>query len=379
MDALVTDANIRSAVAGIRGLGRAGVSTLAVAPHWASGGLWSAHAAGRAVAPDSSRDPVGFARAIHRLAERDGPLVVYPGHEDAIEALVVDGPAPGSSLVLPFPLGEALAALRDKRRIGELAERAGLLAPATLVEASAGSVDPAELPLPCVVKPARTRLGLPSAGIAMDAEQLGLLLQRFPQEEPVVVQEFLAGEVVALAVVVDRDGRLVARFQQTALETWPRDGGLISLGVSVAADDQLSDRVARMLAELGYFGLVQLDLIDTGRGLALIDANPRFYASMMLAQAAGANLAAEWHAVVTGNGSARPAPYRTGVRFRWFEADLKDAMLGHRRALLRRGEGRTVGAMWDRHDPVPSALLAATAAVSITRNRLLRRPLPHGT
>jgi predicted ATP-grasp superfamily ATP-dependent carboligase len=223
-----------------------------------------------------------------------------------------------------------------------------------------------------VVKPARSSLGLPSAGIAHDARELAALLEGIPADEVTIVQELLEGPIVALAVVVDRNGRMVARFQQQSLETWPREGGLMSLAVSVAPDESLAQRVATMLGELGYFGLVQLDLVLTRRGHVLIDANPRFYASQPLAFAAGVNLSAAWHGVATGAPQSQPAPYRVGMRFRWLEADLKDAARGRPRALLRRNGSPTVGAMWDRADPVPGVLLAASAFTAAVRKRFER-------
>ena len=372
MDALVTDAHIRSAVAGVRDLGRAGLSVLAAAPGWAAAGLWSRHVAARAVAPDSATDPEGFAEAVYRLAAGRGRPVVYPGHEDGIEAMVAAAERLSQVAVLPFPVGEPLAALRDKRRIGELAERAGLPAPRTIAVERARALDAAALPLPCVVKPARSSVDLPSAGIATDPSQLAELLSRIPADEVVIVQELLEGPLVALAVVVDRDGELVARFQQRSLATWPRDGGLISLAESERPDEELAKQVGAMLAGLGYHGLVQLDLVSTTRGPVLIDANPRFYASQPLALAAGVNLSAAWHAVARGEDAGRPREYRTGLRFRWLEADLKDAAQGRPGALLQRHRPRPVGAMWDRSDPLPGPLLAASAAAAAARKRLRR-------
>jgi predicted ATP-grasp superfamily ATP-dependent carboligase len=373
MDALVTDAHIRSAVAGLRDLGRAGLRVLAAGPSWTAAGLWSRHASKRALAPDSVTDPGEFADAVYRLAEDNGKPVVYPGHEDGIEAMVGAAERLRRVAVLPFPVGEPLAALRDKTRIGELAERAGLPAAATLAVGAAGEVDPSELALPCVVKPARSRVGLPSAGVARDLVELSALLEAVEPDERVIVQELLDGPLVALAVVVDRGGRLVARFQQRSLATWPRDGGLISLAVSEPPDERLVERVTAMLAELGYFGLVQMDFVATAGGPVLIDANPRFYASQPLALAAGVNLSAAWHAVALGDHVEGPRPYRLGMRFRWLEADLKEAAQGRPRALLTRQTPRPVGAMWDGSDPLPGPLLAASAVAAAARKRLTPR------
>ena len=57
MDALVPDAHLNAAVAGIRGLGRAGLRVIAVGPSWTAAGLWSqAHRRARG-GPERDRRP----------------------------------------------------------------------------------------------------------------------------------------------------------------------------------------------------------------------------------------------------------------------------------------------------------------------------------
>ena len=52
MDALVTDVHFRSAVAGVRGLGRAGLEVIALGPGRAAAGRWYRYASRRGVAPE---------------------------------------------------------------------------------------------------------------------------------------------------------------------------------------------------------------------------------------------------------------------------------------------------------------------------------------
>jgi len=49
--ALVADAHLPSAVAGLRGLGRAGIEVSVLGPHRGAAGLWSRYARQRAIAP----------------------------------------------------------------------------------------------------------------------------------------------------------------------------------------------------------------------------------------------------------------------------------------------------------------------------------------
>ena len=108
-------------------------------------------------------------------------------------------------------------------------------------------------------------------------------LERLPPDEVLVVQERLDGPLVCLAMVVDRAGDVVARFQHLAYSTWPAEAGATARGVSVVPDPELVARAARVVGAAGYWGLVQLDFLPGPDGYALIDANPRYYAALALA------------------------------------------------------------------------------------------------
>ena len=70
IDALVPDAHLNAAVAGIRGLGLGGMRVMALGPSWTSPGLWSRHAAGRAVGPSVVSAPAALADRIARAGGR---------------------------------------------------------------------------------------------------------------------------------------------------------------------------------------------------------------------------------------------------------------------------------------------------------------------
>lgn len=369
MDALVTDGQSRAAVTGVRALGGAGLRVLAAGPARGAPALWSRHARGRALCPPPSSP--GFVERIGELAVEHGPLVVHPGQEEALDPLAAAGSLPPEA-ILPFATGNALAALRDKRNLTALAESVGLTGPATLATGPAGALAASPPSTPCVVKSPGMSAALPQAVMIDDAAQLRALLAALPAAEPVVIQERLARDLSALSLVVDREGRIVARFQQAARRMWPPRGGASTLSVSIDPDEDLVRRGRRLLADAGFWGMAQIQFLTGARSHAVIDVNPRFYGSMPLALAAGVNLPAAAHAVALGRSLPDPAPYPSGVTYRWLEGDVLAALKGHPRQLLP-GRGRPrAGAMWAADDPVPSAILAAHAAWSPLRARLSR-------
>jgi predicted ATP-grasp superfamily ATP-dependent carboligase len=369
-DALVPDVELRGAVAGLRGLGREGMRVAALAGgRWAAG-LWSRYAHLRAVGPDVRKNSVGFAARVSELADRWGPLVVYPSREETIDALFGVRARVSARVIRPFAAPDSLAHLRDKRAIGGLADAVGLRSPRIL--ASGGPASLAETPVRqrVVVKPAYGGLSLASARVVDTNPELVRVLTRLPAREPLMLQEHLSGALLSLALVIDRDGAVVAQFMERATHTWPVDAGSIRRSCSVAPDDGLIQRVACLLESVGYWGLVQLDFVETQSGPFLLDINPRYYLGLPLALACGVNLAAAWHAVVTRQPVPRMRPYRTGVPYRWLVADLLAGLGTSPAELLRRPTRKGVGAMWLRDDPVSGGLLAGRA---ITQGLVGRR------
>lgn len=368
--ALVTDAQLRAVLAGIRALGRAGVPVVVAGPDAGAPGLWSRHARVRLPAVGDGRRPIGLVESLTELARERGPLVVYPGQEATIDAFLAGWERLPPDLEMPYPSAEPLRLLRDKRALTQLAADAGLGAPATLVEGTVGELARSRPRVPCVLKPAIGGGALPTARPVADEAELDALLSGLPPDEPVLVQERMSGPLSALALVLDRGGEVVARFQQAALRTWPPEAGNSSRAVSVEPDEALVRRAAGMLAGVGYAGLAQLQFVGRPGGLALIDANLRFYGSLPLALAAGVNLPAAWHASVTGRPTPRPGPYRLGVSYRWLGGDAMAAAHGRPGLLLEPHRRPTAGAIWSADDPLPALVSAARTAARIGVRRL---------
>ena len=359
LPALVTHAHSRAAVAGIRALGAAGVEVAAVASRRSAAGLWSRHTAIRTVGPGSG-DPAGWRACVAGLARRHGPIVVYPGQEEGIAPLVQD-PVP-EGVVLPYPGAEAVERVRDKRDLHALSREAGIPSPGVLADGPAASVLESLPDAPCVLKSPGLSDTLPVALMCETRDELRRALEQLPPAEHVIVQERATGALVAVTVVLDRDGAVVARLQQSALRLWPSTAGASSLGQTVQPDADLVERVAALLRAAGYWGLAQIQLVDTPAGPRAIDVNPRFYGSLPLARAAGVNLPLAWHQVAIGEQPRPQLDYRVGVTYRWLEGELTAAWNGERSRLRSRPPAPRAGAMWAWDDPAPGLVLAAGAA-----------------
>jgi len=362
LDALVPDAHLNAAVAGIRGLGGAGLSVLAAGPAWTAAGLWSRYTAERAVLPSVVDDPAGYAGRLRELAAERGPLVMFPSREETIDAMLADSSG-WDGVILPFPAARILDRVRDKGRLMRTASAAGIDTPELLFSGPARELRGSRFGRPVVVKPARPVSTLKTAKLVRDEHQLDALLEPVAGDEQLLVQERARGPIVSLELVLDREGGTAARFQHVTRRTWPSAAGSIALATSVEPDEELVYRTASMLADIGFWGLAQVDFVDTPRGPVLLDVNPRFYRCLPLAVACGTNLPALWHAVTVGRNLGSPGRYRVGVTYRWLEADFAAAARGAPRRLISRAPRPSAGASWAAGDPVPGLLLSGQAVV----------------
>lgn len=371
VDALVTEGHSRASLAGVRALGDAGLRVLTTGPTRGAAACWSRGTTVRALCP--LPDKPGFVERVGELAAEYGPLVVHGSQEEALEPLTRAMDRLPPEAIVPYPGPEPLDLLRDKAGLAALGARVGLIAPSTLAEGPAGTVAADPPSGPCVVKSTGVSLAIPAARTTDTPGELAALLKSLPPEEPVVVQERLEGPLVGFALVLDREGRIVAQLQQVARRLYPSVAGAMSLGVSVAPDRELGERCRALLLDTGFWGLAQLDFIDSPRGPALIDVNPRYYGSLPLARAAGVNFAAAWQAVALGERLPAPGPYREGVVYRWLEGDVQAALHGSRGHLRPPRPRASSGAVWAADDPVPSALSSAVTAWAPFKRRLRDR------
>jgi predicted ATP-grasp superfamily ATP-dependent carboligase len=319
--------------------------------------------------PSAAADAPGFARAVaDAAAGLDRPVLLAAG--DA-ELLALAAAGAGLSGVFGVPDAAALHAVLDKRSLTSAAAAAGIATPA-LVEG-----EPASWPV--VVKAALHAVpGAPGerweVQLAEGPAELAAARERAAAAGmPLLVQERVEGSLMAVGLVVDGDGQALARVQQVSTTTFPVGAGRTARGVTVEVDDGLAQRCTRLLADAGWVGMAQLQLLVPPTGPpVLIDVNPRLYGSVALAVAAGAPLPDLAARVLRGERPARVPDARAGVRYQWLEGDLRAAagsagrVRGAATALLARG---ATGPVWSARDPFPAAVAVARLAGRALRPR----------
>lgn len=336
MRALVVESgHARSALAGVRGLGVAGWTVGVAAPvrGLASSSRWCSRWHRLSALGDGAS---GFAAALERIIADFGYEVVLPAGD--AELLTLSAVRDQISARVPLPPHDALVAGVDKLHLMRAAAAHGIDVPATW---DPQEPRPAGAAGPVVVKPRlHSGPGAPVArrrsAVADQPEDVRRAIARIEASGgSAVLQEHVHGRLMAWVGVIDDTGRLVAVLQQEAARTHPPGAGVTARGVTVTVTPDLTRRVMQLLSALSWSGLAQLQFIlpDDERP-RLIDLNARFYGSMALAVGAGVNFPALLAALGTGR-PVEPAEAPPGIRFQWFEGDLRSAASERRGRLVR--------------------------------------------
>lgn len=278
-----------------------------------------------------------FARAV-TAAIQDGGYDLVFGADD-VEMLALS--AVRERLPCPFPYAphEAVVAAVDKLTLAGAAERVGLGSPRTW---PATPETMAAVELPVAVK---SRLHW-TPGSAADERHL---LVTFATDRDAIraavdgiaaaggqaiLQEPIDGQLMAVSTVVADDGRAIAWSQQQTLRSSLRRTS--ARAETVALDPGLAERVSALMDELGWRGLANLQFLRReGDEPRLIDLNGRYYGSIELAIAAGANLPVVWARSALGATPAEPVLSRPGVRWQRLRTDLRRARAERRGGLVR--------------------------------------------
>lgn len=224
----------------------------------------------------------------------------------------------------------------DKRACGELAERLGMRVPRTRLidDAAQWEGTAAALSFPLVLKPASsydTRRPLSRRNVtkAYDVQQLELLARRMLREGQVIAQENFIGRGVGVELLVDR-GQVLIAFQHQRVHQ-PPQGGASSYRRSVPLSKDLLEASKRFVAELNFTGAIMLEfLVNDQQDWRFVEANARFWGSLPLAVAAGADFPwALYQLLVHGQRASQPN-YRVGLYCRspladarWFVENLR--------------------------------------------------------
>jgi predicted ATP-grasp superfamily ATP-dependent carboligase/protein-tyrosine-phosphatase len=330
---IVTDGDERSALAVTRSLGARGIAVFVGAEGRSSLSGVSRHCRATFRYPSPWTHPDAYAECVLEQARRFGARVVFPMTDIAVETLGEAVSRAAAPPVLPIPSLEQYRALSDKYALMTRAQRLGVPIPETVfvpdgdVEAALGRVRR----WPVVVKPgaslARTGQGWQKTAVryAHDADQLRTIYRESSHlQGPSLLQSRVTGEGQGVFALFNR-GRPVALFAHRRLRERPPSGGVSVLRESIPLPEKAKDYALRILQDAGWHGvaMVEFKLDAESATPYLMEVNGRFWGSLQLAIDAGVDFPHMLLELATGAQVQVPAaPYRAGVRSRWWLGDL---------------------------------------------------------
>lgn len=314
--------DLRAFLAIARSLGRRGVEVHAAPSDFSSPALKSRYIAAAHRLPPYPLDPEKWESALARLIADYHFCKVVPTSDSGLFMLRHHADALGRERI-GIANEEALAVFSDKANTRALAERHG-------VEVALGRLlgrgEPAlglaaALGLPLVLKPrASYVLGdiatKRSALVVRDPAELDRQL-RSGAWDGCVAESFFPGVGVGLSVLA-RDGRILLAYQHRRLHE-SSETGASTKRVSETADPALLADAQTLAAAARLDGVAMFEFrLDRGSGRhVLLEVNPRFWGSLPLAVAAGADFPALWWDLALHDRGGRSA-YDAGI----LKADL---------------------------------------------------------
>ncbi len=365
---LVTDVEHPSCLAAIRCLSDSGYLVTAGASTVLAPGLWSRACAVRSSMPAPSRDADGFVRALVALLRRRRHHALIPGTDASLLVVSRRREMLEPQVALGLPSHHVVERALDRRFLLTNAAAAGIATPEEHVCTEIGTAVSAarEFGFPVLVKPVHVVTGPDlrpvrhASRLAPDEQTLRRVAQRM---DACIVQRRVPGDVVSIGGVFN-ERRLLGAVMARNHRVWPPQAGVASFVESITPDRRLLERVEAFLQAADWRGLWQLQFIEGQDGvLHAIDFNPRPYASMGLAAAAGAPLTSQWCASLLGHRQTLKIA-RPGVRWKAEDDEARHILcrLRHRQwrdALGVAAARADTHAYFDRGDPLP--LLARAA------------------
>ena len=272
------------------------------------------------------------------LAEKSGAAALMAISEgDLLE--LADMPEQLGSCRVLTPRKAALDLVIDKDRTLALAREMGIETPVNY------SGMPERWPVvlkwadPMQVQPKLEAVGLPflKAEIVHDPAQLEKALGRYaPLGMKPLVQSYASGRGLG-RMFYRHKGETTLFFQHERLHEWPPEGGVSTLCQSLPANlhQQRKARSEAFLNKIGWEGpaMIEYRYDPVTREFVLMEINGRFWGSLPLASAAGAEFGWEHYRRRVLEDTTEAPPWNSGVRARY--------MIPETRRLIKLFAGRS--------------------------------------
>jgi len=314
----------------LRSLGRRGIG---VHVAWCSPGAWitrSRYLTARHPIPSPREDPAGWRAALVELTKRERFDLVIPTTdiENTACQLHRGELEPHMPLYLLSP--EAFRASVDKVETMRLATALGVPCPRSVILTNPAAMDEGleQISVPAVVKPCSSfaeeslyeKRHVRRVFSRDDLRRL--VAEALVAGHPVIVQELVAGSGAGVELLA-HEGEILYAFQHVRLHESVGWGSTYRMSTPVTPE--LLHASARLLRAVRHTGIAMVEFrVDPEKGSwHLMEINGRFWGSLPLAVAAGADFPFFLYEMLVRGKREFPPGYRNGVRSRGLTLDAR--------------------------------------------------------
>lgn len=331
-------------VGAIRSLGRLGVPMYAITEDRCTPAALSRYLQRAFVWPTTGKEePAYLVEGLRRIGRRIGrPAVLIPTDEEAAVLIAEHQDALTGPFLFPRVDPALPRRLASKQGLHELCVEHGISSPSAAFPRSYDDIvafaGKARFPVVAKNREAFVRRTRPAVnGTTRITTREGLLaLARDWGEHPgVILQEYLPREEAEDWIVhayFDQDSTPLAMFTGVKVRSWPPHAGMTA-NAYVVDNPELADLAARFIKQIGFTGIIDLDLrFDRRDGqYKLLDFNPRVGAQFRLFEnESGVDVVRALHLHLTGR-TVPEGEQRAGRRYIVENIDLP-ALLAYRRS-----------------------------------------------
>lgn len=332
---LVTDGEERSSLAVTRSLGRYGCNVIVTGRKKKNLASSSKYCVAGFEVPSPVSDGKKYLATMLKILSDQKIDVLFPMTEASILILAENKALLPTNMILACPSLEKIRMVFDKFAVFRLAQKNGIAIPKTLF------VDNREDYLtknseiqqfPVVVKPSLSKIPTKNGFISTSVKYIHdkIALDKLYETEvalnfPSMIQEKVVGPGTGLFTIFEEGGHL-ALFSHQRIKEKPPSGGVSVICESVALDEEMVEAARKLLAAVEWTGVAMVEFKRDNRdGKAkLMEINGRFWGSLQLAIASGANFPVLFLHQLTKSAQKIELEntYKIGLRMKWFLGTL---------------------------------------------------------
>jgi carbamoylphosphate synthase large subunit len=355
MSVLVTHAHNRLAYYATRCLAKHGIEVTCASEFPLATCFFSRYCTDHFTYPSPWKQPDEFIEKIIEEIEKRDIAVLMPAHREGY-VLAKYKDQLDQHVTFPYSSYSKIDAVNDKKKLIEIAKKAGIRTPETIIPENLNQVKEAanKLRFPVIIKIRESHGGI---GMSIVKEPSDLIKTHertlrkygFKSNDKLIIQEFIEGKYSDIGMLFNK-GELRAQFSYTFTRYHFR---------TQWEDTRTTESLHRFGRYLKWHGMIHGQYIiekDTDQ-FYLIDINPRFWASYILALKSGVEFPYLLYQIAT-NGDVEPVlDYEKGLKGRWLWGELHNIIKSIQNRNWRQIQEILTNQApldyWDPNDPAP--------------------------